>query len=61
MLELNWSDVVSTITQIRGYLIAIGVIAAVAVIPSVRHRNTYGGDICRGRRACTGDCRRRAF
>lgn len=32
MLELNWSDVISTITQIRGYLIAIGVIIAVAVI-----------------------------
>ncbi|MDO4340790.1 MAG: glycoside hydrolase family 3 C-terminal domain-containing protein [Eubacteriales bacterium] len=32
MLELNWSDVVSTLTQIRGYLIAIGVIIAVAVI-----------------------------
>lgn len=32
MLELNWSDVISTLTQIRGYLIAIGVIIAVAVI-----------------------------
>lgn len=32
MLELNWSDVISTLTQIRGYLIAIGAIIAVAVI-----------------------------
>lgn len=32
MLSINWSDVVSTITQIRGYLIAIGVIIAIAVI-----------------------------
>lgn len=32
MLELNWSDVVSTITQIKWYLIAIGIIIAVAVI-----------------------------
>lgn len=35
MLELNWSDVVSTLTQIRGYLIAIGVIAAVAIIAMI--------------------------
>lgn len=32
MLELNWSDVVSTITQIKWYLIAIGIIIIVAVI-----------------------------
>lgn len=32
MLELNWSDVISTLTQIRGYLIAIGAIIVVAVI-----------------------------
>lgn len=32
MLELNWSDVVSTITQIKWYLIAIGIIIAVAVV-----------------------------
>ena len=35
MLELNWSDVVSTITQIKWYLIAIGIIIAVAVIVMV--------------------------
>lgn len=32
MLSINWSDVVSTLTQIRGYLIAIGVIIAVGII-----------------------------
>lgn len=32
MLELNWSDVVSTVTQIKWYLIAIGIIVVVAVI-----------------------------
>lgn len=32
MLELNWSDVISTLTQIRGYLIAIGIIVAVAIV-----------------------------
>lgn len=31
MLSVNWSDVVSTLTQIRGYLIAIGVIVVVAI------------------------------
>lgn len=35
MLELNWSDVVSTITQTKWYLIAIGIIIAVAVIVMV--------------------------
>lgn len=32
MLSINWSDVVSTLTQIRGYLIAIGVIIVVGII-----------------------------
>lgn len=35
MLEINWSDVISTITQIKGYLIAIGVIVAVALIAMI--------------------------
>lgn len=35
MLSINWSDVVSTITQIRGYLIAIGVIIAIALIVTI--------------------------
>lgn len=35
MLELNWSDVISTLTQIRGYLIAIGIIIVVAVIAMI--------------------------
>ena len=35
MLELNWSDVVSSITQIKWYQIAIGIIIAVAVIVMV--------------------------
>lgn len=35
MLELNWSDVISTLTQIRGYLIAIGAIIVVAVIAMI--------------------------
>lgn len=32
MLELNWSDVVSTLTQIKWYLIAIGIIIGIAII-----------------------------
>lgn len=35
MLELNWSDVISTLTQIRGYLIAIGIIIVAAVIAMI--------------------------
>ena len=35
MLELNWSDVISTLTQIRWYLIAIGIIIGVAVIAMI--------------------------
>ena len=35
MLELNWSDVVSTLTQIRGYLIAIGIIIVIAVVAMI--------------------------
>ena len=32
MLDLNWSDVVSTIQSLQSYLIAIGVIFALAII-----------------------------
>lgn len=35
MLEINWSDVISTITQLRGYLIAIGAIVAIAIIAMI--------------------------
>lgn len=35
MLELNWSDVVSTLEQIRGYLIAIGIIIVIAVVAMI--------------------------
>lgn len=35
MLELNWSDVVSTLTQIKWYLIAIGIIIVIAVVAMI--------------------------
>ena len=35
MLELNWSDVISTLTQIKWYLIAIGIIIGVAIIAMI--------------------------
>lgn len=35
MLELNWSDVVSTLEQIRGYLIAIGIIIVIVVVAMI--------------------------
>ena len=35
MLDLNWSDVVSTLQSLQNYLIAIGVILALAILATV--------------------------
>ena len=35
MLEINWSDVIDTLRSLRGYLIVMGVMLALAVIATV--------------------------
>ena len=35
MIEINWSDVWNVLNQIKGYLIALGVVVAAAIAASV--------------------------